>query len=202
MPYDIDRVYKSEVNGLEVRTGDLICTVDGGPSLYPGQFWRFIGRLIPGDVDHIAVYVGPGGRCVEAGARGKVICFDIPGLRWDGASMFERRNMVDDLFGIACPFTGSRDAAGREDGAGREDEVRLAVARYCLEQARAGKPYNLNFLDSSTEDAFYCSQLAYLAYLPYGIDFNTGLGVPDIPFTGSIIFPQEVWSSCPRKARP
>jgi uncharacterized protein YycO len=70
------------------------------------------------------------------------------------------------------------------------------VADYCLAQAAANKPYNLNFFDPDTERAFYCSQLAYKAYIAHGIDLNTGQGVPDIPGTSSIVFPQEIWSGC------
>jgi uncharacterized protein YycO len=47
-----------------------------------------------------------------------------------------------------------------------------------------------------TEDAFYCSQLAYKAYLKEGIDLNTGKGVPHFPGMESIVFPQEIWSGC------
>ncbi len=70
-------IYSYEMNGLKLQTGDLICTTDGGGENIEGQFWRLIGKLIPGDVDHIVVYVGPGGRCVEAGAKGKVITFEV-----------------------------------------------------------------------------------------------------------------------------
>jgi len=48
------------VNGLKLRSGDLICTTDGGGELLVGQFWRLVGKLIPGDVDHIVIYTGPG----------------------------------------------------------------------------------------------------------------------------------------------
>ena len=77
-----------------------------------------------------------------------------------------------------------------------EAQIRSSVADYCLAQAAANKPYNLNFLDSQTEDAFYCSQLAYKAYLPHGIDLNSGQGVPNVKGTSRIIFPQEIWSGC------
>lgn len=66
-------VYKYTINGLKLRTGDLICTTDGGGELFVGEFWRLVGKLIPGDVDHIVIYIGPGGRCVESGATGRVI---------------------------------------------------------------------------------------------------------------------------------
>jgi len=73
------------------------------------------------------------------------------------------------------------------------------VWRISLAQAEAGKPYNLNFLNSQTDDAFYCSQLAYKAYLRHDIDLNTGKGVPNFPGTGNVIFPQEIWSGCSNK---
>lgn len=46
-------VYTYKINGLKVKTGDLICTQDGGGTNLPGQFWRFVGRLIPDEVDYI-----------------------------------------------------------------------------------------------------------------------------------------------------
>jgi hypothetical protein len=186
-------IHEYTMDGLRVQTGDLICTTDGGGADLKGQYWRLIGKLIPGDVDHIVVYVGPGGLCVEAGATGKVISFEVRGPHWDAAGMLEQRGFLDVLYGVAYPL------AGKGFSATREAEIREEVANYCLAQARSGKPYNLNFLDSSTEEAFYCSQLAYAAYLRQGIDLNTGQGVPKIPGTESIVFPQEIWSGCEHK---
>lgn len=183
-------VYSFEVNGLAVKTGDLICTTDGGGPVVPGEFWRLVGKLIPGEVDHVVIYIGPGGRCVEAGPKG-VISFDDQSSTWNSANMFEQRDLIDQLYGIAYPLSG-RGLTSRQ-----EEAVRESVAEYCL--AQIGKPYNIDFLDSSTEDSFYCSQLAYKAYLKKDIDLNTGKGVPQIPGTGSIIFPQEVWESCIHK---
>ncbi|BDU74014.1 hypothetical protein [Mesoterricola silvestris] len=184
------------LEGLALRTGDLICTTDGEGPGEKGQFWWLLGRLIPGDVDHIVIYVGPGGRCVEAAAKGSVVAFELSGPTWDAPAMFDQRGVRDLLYGIGDPV------AGR--GLDSEDPIRLAAANYCLDQARQAKPYNLNFLDSGTDKAFYCSQLAYKAYLPLGIDLNSGVGVPSIPGTGSIIFPQEVWNACrvKRRAKP
>lgn len=73
--------YSLEINGLTVKTGDLVCTVDGEGPVTPGELWRLIGKLIPGDVDHIAVYIGPGGRCVEAGPEG-VNSFETHSPAW------------------------------------------------------------------------------------------------------------------------
>jgi hypothetical protein len=187
-------IHEYEMNGLTMRTGDIICTTDKGPSILAGQFWRYIGTLLPGDVDHVAIYVGPEGRCVEAGAKGMVLTFSVPDHTWDALKMLDQRGeIVDALYGIACPVE------GRGLSEDRKTEIRESVARYCLAQAAARKPYNLDYFNPDTEDAFYCSQLAYLAYLKNGINLNTGLGVPHNPETCRIIFPQEIWSGCVNK---
>lgn len=187
-------IYESVINSLQVKTGDLICTSDGSGLSMRGQIWRLIGTLLPGAIDHVVVYVGPGGRCVEAGAKLKVITFEVPDGKWDTDKMAAQRGeLMDTIYGIAYPL------AGRELTVEEENRIRESVAAYCLAQAEAGKPYNINFLDSSTDKAFYCSQLAYKAYLPNGIDLNTGKGVPDIPGTESIIFPVEIWEGCQHK---
>ena len=181
-------IYEYQINGLTAQTGDLICTTDGGGADLKGQFWRLLGKLMPGDVDHIVVYVGPGGYCVEAGPKG-VSAFDISGTIWDSEKMADQRgSLIDEFYGIACPVR-IKQVSDAET-----TEIRETVAEYCL--AQLGKPYNINFIDSSTENAFYCSQLAYLAYLKNGIDLNTRIGIPEIPLTESIIFPQEIWSGC------
>jgi hypothetical protein len=181
-------IFSAQINGLSLTTGDLICTSDGGGELIRGEFWRVVGKLIPGEVDHIVVFLGPDGRCVEAGAKGKVILFQIPGPTWKADRMLPQRGLIDQLYGTAYPL------AERSLSQEAEEAYRRRVAKYCLDQV--GKPYNLNFLNSGTDKAFYCSQLAYKAYLQVGIDLNTNLGIPSIPFTDSIIFPQEIYSSC------
>lgn len=186
-------IHSYTINGLSVRAGDLICTTDGGENFISGQFWRMIGKLVPGDVDHIVIYVGPEGRCVEAGAKCCVITFDASNHQWDAYKMESRRGLIDTLYGVAYPL---RDRNFFEDA---EAGIRKIVASYCIAQAEAGKPYNINFLNSQTDEAFYCSQLAYKAYLSHGIDLNTGKGVPNIPGTNSVIFPQEIWSGCPNQ---
>jgi len=189
-------VYSYEIEGLALQTGDLICTVDGGGADIAGQFWRLIGKLIPGEVDHIVVYVGPSGRCVEAGAKGRVIVFDVTDGVWDEKRMRSQRGpFADRLLGVAYPL-GLSGTEAPEAGSIRED-----VAAYCLGQAALSKPYNLNFFNSSTEDAFYCSQLAYRAYLRSGIDLNTGARVLDVPGTQNIILPQEIWDGCTHERR-
>jgi hypothetical protein len=192
--YDLDNitVHTYQIDGLTVRTGDLICTnTTKGESVFGLLFWRLFGMLIPGEVDHIAVYVGPGGRCVEAGAKYRVTTFDIKGNTWDSSKMIKERGpILDNLYGIAYPL------ADLSLSSEEETEIRKRVAIYCLRQAKANKLYNVVFLDSMTENAFYCSQLAYKAYLKEGIDLNTDKGVEDFRGMESIIFPQEIWNSC------
>ena len=185
-------VHTYQIDGLTVRTGDLICTnTTQQESIFAGLFYQFFGTLIPGEVDHIAVYVGPGGRCVEAGAKYRVTTFNINGNTWDSSKMIKERGpLLDNLYGIAYPLAGLSLSSEEEAG------IRKRVAAYCIKQAEANKLYNAIFLDSATEDAFYCSQLAYKAYLKEGIDLNTGKGLPHFPGMDSIVFPQEIWSGC------
>ena len=178
-------IYTYQINGMPVQTGDIICTMNGKPDILPGEFWRMVGRLVPGDVDHVAIYLGPDGRCAEAGARG-VITFDVLNGVWDTERMARQRGLLFDTFyGVVSPL----DVLGYSD----EDEVnmRTAIATYILMQV--GKPYNLNFFNPETEDAFYCSQLIYKAYQSIGIDMNTGLAMEQLPGTNQIIYPQEIW---------
>ncbi len=178
-------IYTYQINGMPVQTGDIICTMNGKPNILPGEFWRMVGRLVPGDVDHVAIYLGPDGRCAEAGARG-VITFDVLNGVWDTERMARQRGLLFDTFyGIVSPL----DVLGYSD----EDEVnmRTAIAQYV--RAQVGKPYNLNFFNPETEEAFYCSQLIYKAYQTIGIDMNTGLAMEQLPGTNQIIYPQEIW---------
>jgi Permuted papain-like amidase enzyme, YaeF/YiiX, C92 family len=178
-------IYTYQINGMPVQTGDIICTMNGKPNILPGEFWRMVGRLVPGDVDHVAIYLGPDGCCAEAGARG-VITFDVLNGVWDTERMARQRGLLFDTFyGIVSPL----DVLGYSD----EDEVnmRTAIAQYI--RAQVGKPYNLNFFNPETEEAFYCSQLIYKAYQSIGIDMNTGLAMEQLPGTNQIIYPQEIW---------
>jgi len=185
-------IFTYEIEGIPVQTGDIICTMNGKPDILPGEFWRFVGRLVPGDVDHVAVYLGPDGRCVEAGGRG-VITFDVRFGYWETERMARQRaGLFDTFYGVVSPL----DTLGlsEED----EQEMRKQVAVYCL--AQVGKPYNLNFLNAETEVSFYCSQLAYKAYQQIGIDLNTGLAMEQIPGTNAIIYPQEIWEGFSHRA--
>ena len=179
-------VYSYQINGMPVQTGDIICTMNGKPDILPGEFWRLVGRLVPGDVDHVAIYLGPDGRCAEAGAKG-VITFDVPNGVWNTERMARQRGLLFDTFyGVVSPL----DVLGYIE----EDEfhLRKTVVQYIL--AQVGKPYNLNFFNSETEEAFYCSQLAYKAYQTIGINLNTGLAMEQLPGTNQIVYPQEIWN--------
>ncbi len=181
-------IYSYEINGVPVKTGDIICTMNGKPDILPGEFWRLVGMLVPGDIDHVAIYLGPEGRCVEAGALG-VVTFEVRDGRWDAEHIMPERGMlVDTFYGVAYPL--------QEIGLSRDEEtaIREGVSAYCL--AQLGKPYNLNFLDPNTEHAFYCSQLAYKAYLPFGINLNTGMFMEQLPGSNQIIYPQEIAEGC------
>jgi hypothetical protein len=153
-------IYQYKINGVPVQSGDIICTTDGKPDLLPGEFWRLIGRLLPGDVDHIVIYTGPEARFVEAGGRG-VSTFEMPGGRWASEHLLlERATLVDTFYGVVHPLKNLKPATSEEI------RMREDIVEYCL--AQVGKPYNLNFFDPEREDAFYCSQLAYKAYQRHG----------------------------------
>jgi uncharacterized protein YycO len=184
-------IHTFEIEGLAIKTGDIICTVDGKPDILPGKFWHLVGHLVPGDVDHVAMYVGPEGRCVEASSSG-VVAFDIPDSTWKAERMTSQRGMVlDTFYGTLSPLEGQ--GFSEEE----ESQMRSTVAKYCL--AQVGKPYNLNLLNIETEAAFYCSQLIYKAYQQVGINLNTGLSIEQFPGTNAIIYPQEVWDECMRR---
>jgi len=185
-------IYTYQIEGIPLQTGDIICTMNGKPDILPGQFWWLVGRLVPGDVDHVAIYTGPEGRCVEAGAHG-VIKFTVFKGLWDAQRMARRRgHLFDTFYGIASPLDGLRLLEEEEH------ILRAKVAEYCL--AQVGKPYNLNFLKSDTDEAFYCSQLAYKAYQQIGINLNTGLAMEQIPGTNAIMYPQEIWDGSSHRA--
>lgn len=158
-------IYSYRLNGLSVKTGDILCTSDGSDDGWFGRLWQMIGYLVPGKIDHVIMYIGPEGRCVEAGGRG-VIEFTMPGRRWDATHVAKTRLLADRLVGVAYPLQGLAISSAEEE------RIRTAVATYCLDHI--GKPYNPNFLNLVTNEAFYCSQLIYLAYREAGgIDIGT-----------------------------
>lgn len=177
-------------DGLPVQTGDIICTQNGQPRSLAGQFWYAVGRLVPGEIDHVAVYVGPGGRLVEAGVGG-VIAYAMPGGTWDAVAARKARGMRDTLIGVAYPLTGLGLSPGEEV------RIRESVAAFCLEQV--GKLYNPIYPLVETDDWFYCSQLAYRAYQAHGIDLNCNRAVPRGPGLDQIVFPEEIWQACPHR---
>lgn len=183
-------IHRYEINGLPVQTGDILCMTDGTGSCAAGRFWQIFGLFVPGPIDHVAMYIGPRGRCVESGPAG-VIMFEVEDGPWDARAMARQRaGLADTLYGVAYPL------AGRGYSKEQEEAMRRDVAEYCLRQALADKPYNFNFADSSTERAFYCSQLIYVAYLRHGIDFNTGQGILGLEWTDCLVLPQEIWDAC------
>ena len=183
----MSNVFKETLEGKKISTGDIIATVDGEASFY-GLFSKIIGELIPGRPDHIVIYLGPVGICIEAAPKG-VDLFRFFGERWDAQRMKERRGMVDTLFGIGNILR------GRYPDPIKEEKVQETVRTFALDQV--GKRYNMNFLDVDGENSFYCSQLAYAAYKRVGINLNvTGGGGFHPKFLSRIITPEEVWKAC------
>ena len=184
-------IYNYTICGVPVQTGDLICATDGRPDILPGEFWRLIGKLLPGDVDHVIVYLGPEGRCVESSGRG-VITFEVKESCWNSQDLIiERGLLVDTFYGVVYPLK-DRGLSETEERRIRED-----IADYCL--AQVGKPYNINFLDPECESAFYCTQLAYKAYQRHGINLNTGLATSGLPGSDKVVYPQEIWEGFPHQ---
>jgi hypothetical protein len=173
-------VYDYVINGRRLKSGDIISTKDGNNSIY-SLGYVLLGHLIPGEVDHTVIYVGPAGLCVEAGMRG-VISFEA-GRKWDPKKMFKGRGLVDTF----CQASSVLPSGGGAD----EQAVRTFVRGYVL--GSVGKPYNFNFLAPDTECCVYCSQLAYLAYKKVGIDLN--VGTSGLPGIDRIVFPEEILHS-------
>jgi hypothetical protein len=187
-------VYSYVINGLPVQTGDILCTQNGAvdenypEAIRPGEFWQWVSQFVPGDVDHVAIYIGPDGRCIEASGRG-VISFMVEEGWWNAPRMMdERGRFLDTFYGVAYPLE------GRGLPLEEERRLRLEVAVYCL--AQIGKPYNLNLLNPEQDNSFYCSQLVYKAYQPYGINLNSNPEIRVLPGTQRIVYPQEIWEAC------
>jgi hypothetical protein len=101
----IMEIYTHIYNDLRVATGDVLCTHDGDENSPFGRIWRYMGLLLPGEIDHTIVYVGSGGRCVESGGRG-VIAFEMPGEVWEARALYSQRWLADSLVGVAYPLEG------------------------------------------------------------------------------------------------
>ena len=188
-------IHTHTFNGLTVQTGDILCTRNGTDDNWLGRIWHWIGYLVPGRIDHTILYVGPGGRCIEAGGKG-VIEFVMLGPIWDAPSVADTRLLQDTLVAVAQPL--QRLNLSLQE----EARIRLGVADYCLTQI--GKPYNPIFLNTVTDDAFYCSQLIYLAYRECGVDLGVApvrlvtdlTGVADTPF---LILPTALLENSPHR---
>ncbi|HEU5088988.1 MAG TPA: hypothetical protein VFT99_16145, partial [Roseiflexaceae bacterium] len=120
-----------ELEGVQLRTGDIICTTDGHEGLFFGFAYLALGMLVPGPIDHNVMYVGPGPRFVEAGIRGPIV-FTLHDGKWGGLRSAVHRLLLDRLYGVADP------TAGRGLSEQQERRARLAAADYCLLQARIG----------------------------------------------------------------
>jgi hypothetical protein len=189
-------IYHYQLDDLWLTTGDLICTAAGGHRTALAHLLRPVEWCMLGVVKHVIVYIGPEGRCVEAGPRG-VIDFWLTGNTWEVEGLCQQRGgLAGQLYGVAYPLVGT--AYSRRE----RMRIRRAVAGYCLVQAAEHKPYNWRFGNPEREDAFYCSQLAYKAYRPFGVNLNTERGIPPVPLLRSVVFPQEVWSGCAHRRSP
>lgn len=187
-------IHSHSFNGVVARSGDVLFTRDGTPNSIFGQLWRAFGHILPGDLDHVALYVGPGVRFVESAANG-VVLVDMAGDTWDAERYARERLLLDELVGVANPLAGQ--------GLSEADETRIreGVVAYCLKQVSERKPYNLNFFDPEKEGAFYCSQLVYKAYARFGIELH-GIGQADAnPLMAPIVLPEDIWNACADKQR-
>jgi hypothetical protein len=177
-------VYEYSINDRLLKTGDVISTKDGANSIY-SLGYRALGALIPGEVDHSVLYVGPGGLCVEAGMFG-VITFSAADI-WDSKEMLAERGLLDTFIAASSVLAG-RGLSSEEEYAARE-----FVRAYAL--GCVGKPYNMDFLHPDNERALYCSQLVYLAYKKVGIDLNIGTSRITGKWCEIIVSPQEIYDN-------
>ena len=148
------------------------------------------GALIPGEIDHCALYVGPNGRFVEADIHG-VTVLTMRGNHWDSHSLVRKRLFVDTLVGVAYPLQG-RGLAPQE-----ELRIRESVAEYCLAEATVRKPFNFNFFNATKPNRTYCSQLIADAYRSQGIELNSKLAVPRLSIFRRAVFPEALWAGSP-----
>ncbi|GAB1596838.1 hypothetical protein [Lysobacter claricitrinus] len=189
----MDSVY--EIDGLPIRTGDILCMRDGGRGGFFRRLWTAIGALIPGEVDHCALYVGPNGRFIEADIHG-VTLLTMPGNHWDADALVGKRLFVDTLVGVAYPLQ------GRGLTAEEERRVRESVAAYCLAHATADTPFNFNLFNATNPNRAYCSQLIADAYRNEGIELDTKRGVPRWRIFRRAVFPQALWAGSPHRRVP
>jgi hypothetical protein len=186
------RIHHYRIEGLRVRTGDILCTRDGNATGFVGAIWSAIGALVPGEIDHCALYIGPGGRFAEADARG-VSVLAMPGDRWNSDALRRKRLFVDTFVGVAYPLEGRRLSRRQQD------RIRLSVATYCLSQAASGKRFNFNLLDATNPRRTYCSQLIVEAYRCEGIDLNSKRGMRSVRTLRRAVLPESLWQGSPHR---
>jgi hypothetical protein len=182
-------IYTHSFQGITARTGDILFTRDGESGSLFGEIWKLLGYILPGDLDHCAMYLGPGVRFVESAARGVVVC-EFAGDAWTATPYAAQRLLIDELVGIGDPI------AGRGIALEQEIELREHAVAYCLAQAAEQKPYNIDFFNPQTDGAFYCSQLVYKAYAAQGIDLHVHAGESANSLLAPIVFPEDVWNAC------
>lgn len=73
--------------------------MDGAEATWRGRIWTLVGSLIPGEVDNMLMYVGPGSRFVESGPIG-VVTFEVPEPNLDSVSLRKQRGFRDRLHGV------------------------------------------------------------------------------------------------------
>lgn len=181
-------IHTHQFSGVTVRTGDILFTRDGTENSLFGALWNLFGNIIPGDLDHCMVYVGPGVRFIESAARG-VVLIEMVGDDWNPEPCAVERLMVDTLVAVGDP------TAGRELTSEQQTQIRENAVAFCMEQVRKGKPYNVDFFDPETDGAFYCSQLVYKAYQSQGINLHPTDSVNGLLYQ-SVVLPEELWNAC------
>jgi len=189
---DVRVIHRYRIQGVPVLTGDILCTRDGDSKGLIGAFWKALGSVVPGEIDHCALYLGPGTRFIEADARG-VSVLSMPGQRWDAEALFHRRLFVDTFVGVAYPLHGLR-IPQRQQG-----RVRLSIANYCLAQHAAGKAFNFNLLDATNPRRTYCSQLIIEAYRSQGIHLDGRRETRRTSILRHAVLPDALWRGSPHR---
>jgi len=185
-------IHRHRIDGVPVCTGDILCTRDGDATGLVGVLWRGIGALVPGEIDHCALYIGPGSRFVEADARG-VSVLSMPGDSWNSGVLLRKRLFVDTFVGVAYPLEGRRLPRRQQD------RLRMSVAAYCLSQAASGKRFNFNLLDATNPRRTYCSQLIAEAYRSEGINLDGKRGTTMARVPRHAILPESLWRGSPHR---
>jgi len=183
-------IHRHRINGVPVRTGDILCTRDGDGKGWVGALWRALGSLVPGEIDHCALYVGPGNRFIEADARG-VSVLSMPGDCWNPEALLHHRLFVDTFVGVAYPLDGRRIPQRQQD------RIRMSVANYCLAQAASGKRFNFNLLDATNPRRTYCSQLIVEAYRTKDIHLDGKHAKKSLRTLRHVVLPESLWEGSP-----